>query len=224
MLTEGKIANWSVDFAPPGPAVEARMWLPKRLDFSKWCCGCDDEAKVTKLQAQNKVGKRQQKGGKEKNGDLLIYTTTYRDTRLQMHCQLLITIFEIENLKKMSHLNFVTNHNVSLEFDEIFAKKFQNSNSTKNLSNPKRRKNSSKFVYIIDKLCRSHFNLTNFLTKDFKILWSRGFTIFTNAIHPELVGTHCIKSSHNVTSILKIKFVRTSPWHSILMKLCMHIA
>ena len=81
------------------------------------------------MQAQNKVGKRQQKGGKEKNGDLLIYTTTYRDTRLQMHCQLLITIFE--NLKKMSHLNFVTNHNVSLEFDEIFAKKFQNSNSTK---------------------------------------------------------------------------------------------
>ena len=96
------------------------------------------------MQAKNKVGKRQQKGGKEKNGDLLIYTTTYRDTRLQMHCQLLITM--LKNLKKMSHLNYVTNLNVSLEFDEIFAKKFQNSNSTKNLSNPKRRKNSSKFV------------------------------------------------------------------------------
>ena len=76
MLTEGKIANWFVDFAPPGPAVEARMWLPKRLDFSNDVVD-DDEAKVTKLQAQNKVGGRQQKKEKEKNGDLLIYTTTY---------------------------------------------------------------------------------------------------------------------------------------------------
>ena len=34
------------------------------------------------------------------------------------------------------------------------------------------RKNSSKFVYILAKQCRSHYNLTNFFGKNFKILIS----------------------------------------------------
>ena len=46
-------------------------------------------------------------------------------------------------------------------------------------------KNSWKFVYILAKQCRSHFNLTNIFDKNFKILISRRFSL-------KLVGTPCI--------------------------------
>ena len=55
-LTVGRIANWSVDSAPPGPVVEAQMWLPKRLDFSNGDDARDfRQANVTKLQAWQKI-------------------------------------------------------------------------------------------------------------------------------------------------------------------------
>ena len=53
-------------------------------------------------------------------------------------------------------------------------------------------KNSGKFVYILAKQCRSHFNLTNFLTKNFKILILRRFEIFTKISLLKLVGTPCM--------------------------------
>ena len=56
-----------------------------------------------------------------------------------------------------------------------------------------KRKNSSKFVYILAKQCRSHFNLTNFFDrKNSQILISRKFEIFTKTSHLKLVGTPCI--------------------------------
>ena len=44
---------------------------------------------------------------------------------------------------------------------------------------PEKRKNLWKFVYILAKQCRSHFNLTNIFDKNFKILILRRFEIFT---------------------------------------------
>ena len=44
------------------------------------------------------------------------------------------------------------------------------------------KKNSLKFVDIQPKQCRSHFNLTIFSDKNFKILISRIFEIFTKKL------------------------------------------
>mgnify|MGYP006903847085 CR=1 FL=1 len=53
------------------------------------------------------------------------------------------------------------------------------------------RKNSWKFVYILPKQCRSHFNLTNFF--DWKKFQNSNFAqIFTKTSHPNLVSTPCI--------------------------------
>ena len=54
-----------------------------------------------------------------------------------------------------------------------------------------KRKNSSKFVYVVAKQCRSHFNLTNFLTNNLKILISHIFDIVTKTFQLKLVGTPC---------------------------------
>ena len=51
-----------------------------------------------------------------------------------------------------------------------------------------KRKNSWKFVYILARQCRAHFDLTNFLTKNFKILISRKFESFTKTSHLKLVS------------------------------------
>ena len=62
---------------------------------------------------------------------------------------------------------------ISLQFDEYFClKEFRKGIWQKMFENHKRRKNSWKFVYILAKQCRSHFNLTNFLTK-FSKFWFR---------------------------------------------------
>ena len=55
------------------------------------------------------------------------------------------------------------------------------------------RNNSSKCVYILAKLCRSHFNLTTFFDrKNFNIVISRKFEILTKTSLLKLVGTPCI--------------------------------
>ena len=54
-------------------------------------------------------------------------------------------------------------------------------------------KNAGKFVYIIAKKRRSSFNLTDYMTKNFKILISRGFENFT---HSKPVGTPWYKESN----------------------------
>ena len=58
----------------------------------------------------------------------------------------------------------------------------------------KSEKNSGKFVNILAKQCKSHFNLTNFLISPI----SRRFEIFTKTSHLKLVGTpgtYCISPS-----------------------------
>ena len=52
------------------------------------------------------------------------------------------------------------------------------------------RKTSWKFVYILAKQCRSHFNLTNIFDKKFQN--SNFAQIFTKTSHPNLVWTPCI--------------------------------
>ena len=61
----------------------------------------------------------------------------------------------------------------------------------RNFVKKKSGKNSSKFVYILAKQCRSHFNLTNFFTKKFKIIILRSKTfnlklVRTPSIIPQL--------------------------------------
>ena len=64
--------------------------------------------------------------------------------------------------------------------------------SKKSLNVSKSEKKLWKFVYILAKQCRSHLNLTNFFDqKNFKILISPRFEIFTKTFHLKLVGTHC---------------------------------
>ena len=60
-----------------------------------------------------------------------------------------------------------------------------------------RQENSSKFVYIPARQCRSHFNLT----EKFKFLISRKFEIFTKTSHSKLVGTPC-RSRRNSSELL----------------------
>ena len=59
----------------------------------------------------------------------------------------------------------------------------------KNLLLSQKAKKLVKFVYILAKQCRSHFNLTNIFDKKIlKILTSRRFEIFTKTSHLKLVG------------------------------------
>merc|ERR1711860_177117 len=75
----------------------------------------------------------------------------------------------------------------------------------------KKRKNSSKFVYILAKQCRSHFNLTNiFDRKNFKIQILRRFEIITKTSYLKLVGRPCSKY-HSEKVELKGFFVSLSP-------------
>ena len=89
------------------------------------------------------------------------------------------------------------------------AQKSQNSKMLK--------KNSWKFVYILAKECRSPFNLTNFFDKNFKILISRRFEIFTKTCLDTLymlknetfwmIFTHCVLLPNHSTkkSTLNLK-------------------
>ena len=72
---------------------------------------------------------------------------------------------------------------VQTSFGQEFSKKIS---KFKNVE-----KNSWKFVYILAKECRSPFNLTIFFDKNFKILISCRFEIFTKTSHLKLVGTPC---------------------------------
>ena len=55
---------------------------------------------------------------------------------------------------------------------------FRQEFSKNSLNVTKSEKNSWKFVYVLAKQCRSHFNLTNIFDKKFKILISRSFETF----------------------------------------------
>ena len=65
----------------------------------------------------------------------------------------------------------------------------------------KARKNSSKFVYILAKQCRSPFNLTNFLTKNFQIL----IVIF-------IFKTSYLKLIGSCTCLLYAHFLLSCSW------------
>ena len=58
-------------------------------------------------------------------------------------------------------MNITNEYNYQLSVQQVLAKNIINL--------PKAKKKSAKFVCVLPNQCRSHFNLTNFLTTKFRI-------------------------------------------------------